>query len=230
MNILAIGAHPDDIEFGCAPLLIKEVQKGNRVKILCLSLGEAGSNGTPEGRKQEATDAAKIIGAEIEFLDLGGDCKIENSPKNKITIAEKIREFKPNIILAPDTNENQHPDHAASGKIARDAARFARYGGMAELKNLPVHKTDNLYYYVITQFFGSAPDIIIDVTSVKDKWVQAMNAHTSQMKSKKYLEMITSWSRALGSAIGVDYAVGIKTNEPVQLGNLSDVTLSSRNY
>ena len=68
-KILAIGAHPDDVEFGCAPLLIKEVEKGNEVKILCLSLGEAGSSGTPEGRKQEAIDAAKIIGAEIEFLD-----------------------------------------------------------------------------------------------------------------------------------------------------------------
>ena len=57
-----------------------------------------------------------------------------------------------------------------------------------------------------------------------------MKAHESQMKSKKYLEMINSWSKALGSAIGVDYAIGLKTNEPIRLNNLSDLSLSSRNY
>jgi N-acetylglucosamine malate deacetylase 1 len=230
MKILCIGAHPDDVEFGCAPLLIKEIEKGSLVKILVLSLGEAGSAGTPEGRKQEAMDAAEIIGAEIEFVEMGGDCKIEYSPQNRITIAKKIREYKPNIILAPDTDENQHPDHAAAGKIARDASRLARYGGLGEIKDLPVHKIDQLYYYFITQFFGRSPDIMVDVTSVQPIWQKAMEAHKSQIKSKKYLEMIMSWSKALGSAIGTDYAVGIKTNEPVQLDNLSDITLSSRNY
>jgi bacillithiol biosynthesis deacetylase BshB1 len=230
MKILAIGAHPDDIEFGCAPLLIKEIEKGNQVKIIALSLGEAGSAGTPEGRKQESIDAAKIIGADIEFLEIGGDCHIEYKPENSIALAKKIREYKPNIILAPDTNENQHPDHAAAGKIMRDASRLARYGGLSELKELPVHKIDSLYYYVITQFFGSSPNIIIDVTSVQPKWEQAMHAHKSQMQSKKYLEMIMSWSKALGSAIGTEYAVGIKSNEPVELNNLSDIILSSRNY
>lgn len=230
MKLLCIGAHPDDVEFGCAPLLIKEIEKGSQVKILVLSLGEAGSAGTPEGRKQEAMDASKIIGAEIEFVEMGGDSKIENTPQNRILIAQKIREYKPNIVLTPHTNENQHPDHAAAGKITRDASRLARYGGLAELKSIPIHKIDNLYYYIITQFFGSSPDIIIDVTSVQPKWQQAMEAHKSQMASKKYLEMIMSWSKALGSAIGTNYAVGIKTNEPVQLDNLSDISLSSRNY
>lgn len=230
MKILAIGAHPDDIEFGCAPILIKEVEKGSQVKILVLSLGEAGSAGTPEGRKKEAEDAAKIIGAEIEFIEMGGDCKIEYKPQNSIILAKKIREFKPNIVITPDTNENQHPDHAAAGKITRDATRIARYGGLIELKDLPVHRVDSLYYYIITQFFGSSPDLIIDVSAVQPKWQQAMEAHASQLNSKKYLEMIMSWSKALGSAIGVDYAVGLKTNEPIQLNNLSDVNLSSRNY
>ena len=230
MNILAIGAHPDDVEFGCAPLLIKEAQKGNQVKILVLSLGEAGSSGTPEGRKKEAEEAAKIIGADIEFIEMGGDCNITYEPKNAILVAQKIREFKPNIVLAPDVNENQHPDHSAAGKITRDAARFARYGGLIEIKSLPPHSIDNLYYYIITQFLGSQPDILIDISNVYPKWEQAIKAHKSQMKTKKYLEMISSWSKALGSAIGVEHAVGIKTNEPVQLENLSDINLSSRNY
>ena len=230
MHILAIGAHPDDIEFGCAPILIKEIEKGNQVKILCLSLGEAGSNGTPESRKKEAEDAAKIIGTEIEFLDLGGDCHIEQIPANAFKIAREIRQYQPQIILAPQTDENQHPDHATVGKLARDAARFARYGGLAELKDLPVHKIGSLYYYAITQFFGKRPDIIIDVTDVHDKWEKAMAAHESQMKSKQYLEMINSWSHALGSAIGTQYAVGLWASDPIRVDHISDLNLSSRNY
>ena len=93
MKILAIGPHPDDVEFGCSALLIKEVKKGNQVKILVLSRGEAGTKGTPEIREQESRDAAKIIGAEIEFLDFGGDCHIVNSPENGMTIARQIRGF-----------------------------------------------------------------------------------------------------------------------------------------
>jgi len=75
-KILAFGAHPDDVEFGCGGLLIKEIQNGNQVKIVVCSLGEAGTNGTPASRKKEATDSAKWIGAEIECINLGGDCHI----------------------------------------------------------------------------------------------------------------------------------------------------------
>ena len=84
MKILALGAHPDDVEFGERPLLIKEKKKGNQVKIVVCSLGEAGTSGTPQGRKQEAEDAAKTIGAEIEFLEMGGDSilNIQSAKRN----------------------------------------------------------------------------------------------------------------------------------------------------
>jgi len=115
MNILAIGAHPDDVEFGAAPLLIKELKKGNQAKIVVCSLGEAGTSGTPQGRKKEAMDAAKVVGAEIEFLNLGGDCHIEYNPQNGFKIAAILRKYKPNIVLAPSLMENQHPDHGRTG-------------------------------------------------------------------------------------------------------------------
>ncbi len=109
MKILAVGPHPDDIEFGCAPILIQEVQNGNQVRIAVLSKGEAGSNGTPEGRVEEATAAARIMGAEIGFLDQdlehplerGGDCHLRHSPENAFAIAAEIRRFQPRIVLAP---------------------------------------------------------------------------------------------------------------------------------
>ena len=230
MRILAIGAHPDDVEFGCAPLLIQEVRNGNEVKILVLSLGEAGTSGTPTERKQESITAAKIMGASIEFLDFGGDCHITYSPTNAFTLARTIRDYQPQIVLAPQVDENQHPDHSVAGKLTRDAARFARYGGLAELTDLPVHSIDNLYYYFITQPFTQQPDIVIDVSSMADQWKQVMEAHSSQMQSKQYLELILARARSLGSAIGTDYAVGLWTNEPIRLQNVSAIRLSARNY
>src|SRR5215471_19251723 len=106
MNILAVGPHPDDLEFGCAPLLILEAAKKNRVKILVLSKGEAGTSGGPEERAAEATEAAGRIGAEIAFVDLGGDCHIRYTPETSIAIAREIRREKPEIVLAPHPNEN----------------------------------------------------------------------------------------------------------------------------
>src|SRR5712691_6385387 len=81
MNILAFGPHPDDVEFGCAPILMQEADRGHQVRILVATRGEASSSGTPEQREREARAAADVIGASIEFLDvnsdLGGDCHIQ---------------------------------------------------------------------------------------------------------------------------------------------------------
>ncbi len=230
MKILAIGAHPDDVEFGAAPLLIKEIQKGNQAKIAVCSLGEAGTSGTPQGRKKEATDAANAIGAEIEFLNLGGDCHIECNPRNGFKIAAILRKFKPNIVLAPSLMENQHPDHLNLAKLTRDACRFARYGGLKELKSLPTHKVGMLYYYGSSAEWDKKPDLLVDVTDVERQWQKAMACHKSQMKTKQYIDLIFSKSRALGASCGVKYAVGLYSNDPIRLDRLSDITLSSRNY
>jgi len=230
MRILAIGAHPDDIEFGVGGLVIKESQKGSTLKYAVCSLGEAGSGGTPEGRKAEAEAGAKIAGAEIEFLNFGGDSHFEDKPQNAFELARVIREFKPNIILAPSQTLNQHPDHVTVSKLARDACRYARYGGLKELKDFPIHKVDALYYYPSSAEWDKKPDLIIDVSDVHDKWEQAMQAHTSQMKTRDYLNLVNSKSSYTGSQVGVKYAIGLWANDPIRVDYLSDFGLSSRNY
>ena len=168
-----------------------------------LTKGEAGTKGTPEIRGQESRDAAKIIGAEIEFLDIGGDCHVRNTPANGMTIAKHIREYKPDILLAPQPDEDQHPDHSETGKMARSAARFARYGGLAELKDLPTHKITALYFYAITQEFGNRPDIVVDISDVYEQWMQAAHAHKTQMTGKNYDELFAMRFQNLGVTIGV---------------------------
>ena len=230
MRILAVGAHPDDVEFGCAPILIQEARAGHEVRILVTSKGEAASAGTPEERADEARAAAAIIGASIDFLDLGGDCHQAHTPANAIAIARVIREFRPDVILAPHTGENQHPDHTVVGKLVRDAARLARYGGLSELLGLPSHQIKSLYYYVITQVFIEPPQVVVDVTPVFADWQRAIQCHASQMKTRSYPDLVTARSRSWGAAIGVEYAVGLWLNDPVRVGSLSDLTLSSRYF
>ncbi len=227
MNLLAIGAHPDDIEFGCAPVLIKEIQKGNQVKLLVLSLGEAGTSGTPEVRERESRSAAARMGAAIEFMDFGGDCNLQYTPENRLRIAREIRIFRPSIVLAPHTGENQHPDHSGAGKLVRDACRIARYGGL--LKPLAAHKIDNLYYYNVTQH-GLTPDVVVDIGGVVEQWQAVMQCHDTQVSSRKYIELQMSATRLLGLSSGVEYAMGLYANDPLRIDALSDILLSSRNF
>ena len=235
MNILAIGAHPDDIEFGCAHVLIQEARRGNFVKLLVLSRGEASSHGTPESREAEARAAAAMIGtratpAEIEFLDFGGDCRIERTPAHAFAIARHIRKLQPSIVLAPHTGENQHPDHAVVGNLVRDACRFARYAGLEDLKDDPVHAVTALYYYTITQPLSAPPDVVIDISDVVTEWEAAMRCHASQMQTRSYADLRLSAARHLGLSIGVEYAAGFYANDPVRVAALSEITLSSRHF
>ncbi len=227
MNVLAIGAHPDDIEFGCAPVLIKEVKKGNQVRLLVLSRGEAGSSGTPEGRERESRKAAGLMGAAIDFLDFGGDCHMHYTPENSLRIAAEIRKFQPAVVLAPNTEENQHPDHSVVGRLTRDACRLARYGGL--LKPLPVHKVGSLYFYNVTQH-GQRPDIVVDISDVTEDWEAAMNCHESQVTHRSYVDLQKTAARLLGLSIGVEYAAGLYVNDPVRVEHISDIVHSSRNF
>jgi bacillithiol biosynthesis deacetylase BshB1 len=230
MRILAVGAHPDDVEFGCAPILIQEVRNGHEARILVTSKGEAASAGDPEERAQEARDAARIIGAAIQFLELGGDCHIEHNTANAMTVAREIRRAKPDVILAPHLGENQHPDHAAVGKIVRDAARLARYGGLQDLEELPPHPITSLYYYTITQVLIEPPEVVLDVTAAREAWETAIQCHKSQMRTRNYLDLVMSRARTLGAAVGVEYAVGLWLNDPIRVGSLGDLPLSSRYF
>ena len=232
MNILAIGAHPDDVEFGCAHVLIQEARRGHRVKLLVLSRGEAASNGTPEDREAEARAAAKVIGAEIEFLDLGGDCRMERTPKNAFHLAAEIRQFQPAVVLAPHPDENQHPDHSVAGKLARDACRFARYAGLEMLKGFALpgtaaHAIIALYFYGITAEFGR-PDLVVDISDVAKDWERAIECHASQMQTRAYLELRLAAARNLGLSMGVEYGAGFYANDPIRVGALSELALSSR--
>ncbi len=231
--LLAIGAHPDDIEFGAGGVLAAEARRGRPVHLVVGSRGESGTNGTPELRTQEAEAAAAKLGATLEWIDLGGDANIENSRAGARTIAAIIRRVKPGIVLTLTTEENQHPDHAAVGRMTRDAARLARYGGLAALRDLPRHTIRHLLYYAVTP--DAAPrdrQAILYALTDEDVavWREAMAAHASQMKTRDYGALQITRASLLGQNAGGGHAIALYPNDPLIVSDLDELGRGSRHF
>jgi len=234
-RILAVGAHPDDIEFGCGGILIKEAVRGHEITVLNLSRGESGSRGTAEERAREAAAAGRLMGARLEFLDLDGDARLEYGPQNALEMARVIRRWQPHLLLAPSPEENQHPDHAKAGRLARDAARLARYGGLKGLEPLPPHAIETLYFYDITgaasgtALLGLAK-VIIDISGIVETWKSAMACHRSQMGTRDYIGLQLARAQALGAEIGVSHAMALWANDPIRLEGITDLPGTGRRF
>jgi N-acetylglucosamine malate deacetylase 1 len=234
VSLLVFGAHPDDIEFGCGGVIAAETRHGGTAHLVVCTKGEAGTNGTPEQREKEAAAAAALLGASLEFIELGGDAHLEHAPRHAISFAKIIRERRPALVLAPTCVENQHPDHAVVGKLARDAARLARYGGLAELKQLAPHAIGTLAYYALTA--DAEPrdisPVLIDISApdVFRAWIASMEAHVSQMRTRNYVELQQARARLLGARCGVDYAQALFPNDPVLVESLDALKRSARRF
>ena len=231
--LLAIGAHPDDIEFGAGGIVIAEAMRGRPVHLALGSRGESGTNGTPEQREEEAKAAAALMGGPLEFIDLGGDANIENTRAGARRIAALIRRLRPAIVLAPTVEENQHPDHAAVGRMTRDATRLARYGGLAELKDQPRHAIDRLFFYPIGADAAPRdrqPVIYPLAGDVVDRWRAVMDAHASQMATRNYVEYQIARSRLIGQRAGVECALELYPNDPLVVASLDQMGGSSRHF
>lgn len=223
--MLAFGAHPDDIEFGSGAVIAQATRAGQSAHFVVCSRGEAGTFGTPEERVKEAQNAAELLRATIEFVELDGDAHLELRAAHAIKLAEILRRVRPQIVLAPSLVENQHPDHARLARLVRDATRLARYGGLRELKEQPVHAARHLLYYAVS--LDAEPrdisPIYVDVSApeIIAEWTAAMEAHRSQTRARKYVELQITRARLNGLRTGVGHAVALFPNEPLLVDSLS---------
>ena len=231
LRILAVGAHPDDVEFGCGGVLVAEAARGSKIAISVCSRGESGTNGTPDEREAEAKAAADLLGANLTFIDIGGDCRIEASPRNALAIAHQIRATKPDVLLAPVASPDQHPDHAAVGRMCRDAARLARYGGIVALGDLPPHSVAHLFGYAVTpgaEPANDSPAIRVDITAHFGRWIELMECHRSQLRTRRYIELQTARARLLGIEAGVEYAQAVFPLDDFLTRSLAELPASVR--
>ncbi len=232
--LLAFGAHPDDIEFGCGGVIAKEACAGRKVHFVICSRGEAGTHGTPGQRTAEAKKSAALLGATVEFVELDGDAHLEIRAAHAIRLAEIIRRIRPGAVLAPSLVENQHPDHWRLGKLVRDAARLARYGGVKELRGSPAHAIEQLFYYAVTPEAEprDITPVLLDISApeIISVWMAAMAAHASQMSTRNYVELQLTRARLLGARAGVNHAIALFPNEPLVFESLAQAGRGARKF
>jgi LmbE family N-acetylglucosaminyl deacetylase len=232
--LLAFGAHPDDIEFGCGGVIAAERRAGRAARFVVCSRGEAATQGTPAARTAEAKASAALLGATLEFIALDGDAHLERRVAHALALAAIVRRVRPRIVLAPSPGENQHPDHSRLGQLVRDAVRLARYGGVKELRAQPVHAIDTLFFYAVTPDGEPAgqPPVLIDVSdpATLAAWTAAMQAHVSQSRVRNYTELHLARARVHGLRAGVGYALPLWPNDPLLLPSLAASGRSARSF
>ena len=233
-TILAFGAHPDDIEFACGGVIAIETRAGRPAHFVICSRGEAGTRGTPAQRTAEAKKAAALLGATVEFIKLDGDARLEMRAAHAIRLAGVIRRARPSLVLAPSVVENQHPDHARLGRLVRDAARLARYGGLKELRRQPPHAIAQLFFYAVTPEAepSDITPILMDVSApeIVAAWTAAMEAHASQVRARPYVELQLARARFQGLRAGVGHAIALFPSDPIVAGSLAPLSRAARRF
>ncbi len=233
-KLLAFGAHPDDIEFGCGGVIARETRTGRAVHFVVCSRGEAATNGTPAERTAEAKKAAALLGATIEFLDLAGDAHFEIRVEHTLKLAAVLRRVRPGIVLAPSLAPNQHPDHPRLGQLVRDATRLARYGGLRELRRQPPVTIEQLFYYAVTPEAEPADlaRVLVDVSEpdIVTTWTAAMEAHSSQARTRNYVELQLTRARLNGLRAGIGHAIPLFPNDALVIDSLAVLGRGARTF
>ena len=234
-DFLAIGAHPDDVELGCGGTIIKLIAEGKTVSVIDLTEGELGTRGTAETRAEEAANAAKILGiSSRENLKLK-DGFLNNSEDYQLKIVEKIRKYKPEIVLA-NAIDDRHPDHAKAAKLVSDACFLSGLKKIETFDNdqpQEVWRPKHILHYI--QWKNVVPEFVIDISGFMEQKIEACLAYKTQfynpeskepvtpIATKDFLESLTYRAQDLGRLSGVEYAEGFTTEKLIALKNFDGI-------
>ena len=235
LDILAFGAHPDDVELGCGGTIAKEISFGKKVGIIDLTRGELGTRGSVEIRNQEAAAAAKILGVSIrENLDMR-DGFFVNDEAHQLKIIKMLRKYQPEIVIC-NAIDDRHIDHGKGSQLVSDACFLS---GLMKIET-EIDGTEQeawrpklVYHYM--QWKNIKPDFVIDISGFNEKRVEAVLAYSSQfynsnsdepetpIASKNFLESLNYRAQDLGRLIGTDYAEGFTVERYLAVNSLSDL-------
>jgi bacillithiol biosynthesis deacetylase BshB1 len=235
IDILAFGAHPDDVELSASGTLLKHISQGKKVVIVDLTQGELGSRGTIETRYDEANAAAKILGLENRVNLKMEDGFFTHSQENLMKIVEQIRRFKPEIVLA-NAIEDRHPDHAKGSKLVSDACFLA---GLVKVKTefegiqQIAHRPKVVYHYIQDRYIK--PDFVVDITEFVDKKFESVMAYKTQfydpnskepqtpISGQDFLDFLRGRMSEFGRSIGVSYAEGFTVERIIGVESFFDL-------
>jgi bacillithiol biosynthesis deacetylase BshB1 len=233
LDILAFGAHPDDVELGCGATIAKEISLGKKVGIIDLTRGELGTRGSAELRDKEAANAAGVLGVSVRE-NLGfADGFFTNDKEHQLEIIKMIRKYQPEIVLC-NAIDDRHIDHAKGSSLVSDACFLSGLIKVeTQLKGALQEKWRPKLVYHYIQWKNIEPHFVVDVTGFMDVKTKAILAYSSQfydpksnepetpITSKNFVDSINYRAKDLGRVIGVDYAEGFTTERYAAVENLS---------
>lgn len=235
LDILAIGAHPDDVELGCGATIAKEIASGKKVGILDLTRGELGTRGSAEIRDQEAAAAAKILGVSVRENLAFADGFFINDKEHQLEIIKIIRKYKPEIVLC-NAIDDRHIDHPKGSKLVSDACFLSGLRKIETKLNGELQdawRPKQVYHYI--QWKNIEPDFVVDVTGFVDSKMEAVKAYGSQfydpnskepvspISSKNFLDSVKYRAQDLGRLVGCDYAEGFNSERYVAVKSFDDL-------
>ncbi len=235
LDILAFGAHPDDVELGCSGTLAKEISLGKKVGIVDLTRGELGTRGSVEIRNEESRKAAKILGISArENLDMRDGFFI-NDEKHQLEVIKMIRKYRPEIVIC-NAIDDRHIDHGKGSKLVSDACFLSglrKIETTVDGQSQEPWRPKTVYHYI--QWKNIEPDFVVDISAFIKLKTAAILAYSSQfydpnsnepetpIATKTFLESIHYRSQDLGRLVGVEYAEGFTVERYLAVNSLSDL-------
>lgn len=233
LDVLAFGSHPDDVELSCAGTLLTEQLEGRKTGIIDLTLGELGTRGDIETRRNEAKEAAAIIGASVrENLELP-DGFFVNDKTSQLAVVRAIRKYRPDIVLC-NALSDRHPDHGRGGRLVADAAFLS---GLAKVETtdggMPQEAWRPAYVFHYVQDRLMEPYFVVDISEVFDKKMNSIMAFKSQfhhegitgpetyISKPGFMENVINRHMLFGKMIGVEYAEGFISEKRIGIKNLN---------
>ncbi len=235
LDIVAFGAHPDDVELGCSGTIAKEIALGKKVGIIDLTRGELGTRGTKEIRDEEAKKAAEILGVQVrENLNMRDGFFI-NDESHQLEIIRIIRKYRPDIVLC-NAIDDRHIDHGKGSKLVSDACFLSGLRKIETSLNDQIQEAwrPKLVYHYI-QWKNLEPNFVVDISEFIDAKMNAVLAYSSQfydpnsnepespISSKNFIDSVMYRAQDLGRIIGVKYAEGFTVERYIAVESLSNL-------
>lgn len=235
LDILAFGAHPDDVELGCSGTIAKEVALGKKVGIIDLTRGELGTRGTAEIRDLEAKDAAKVLGVSVRENLNFRDGFFVNDEAHQMEIIQVLRKYQPDIVLC-NAEKDRHIDHGKGGSLVSDACFLSGLRRIQTTMNgtqQEAWRPKHVFHYI--QWQPLIPDFYVDITGFMDEKVNSIYAYKSQfydpnskepetpISSKNFIDSVIYRSKDYGRVAGVEYAEGFTTNQALVISSFEQL-------
>ena len=235
LDILAIGAHPDDVELGCAGTLLKHTDLGYKVGIIDLTKGELGTRGDAATRLKEVEASSKILGIHARENMGFEDGFFKNDKDHQLELIKIIRKYQPAVVLS-NAKYDRHPDHAHSAQLTYEACFLS---GLAKIETKlngeiqPAFRPKVLYHYI--QALHAEPGFSVDITEYYDRKLEAILAYKSQfhnpdsgepetfISSLHFLEFVKARAIHFGVPIGVKYAEAFTVNRTMGVKDLMEI-------